>query len=211
MEDNQNNPTVQPDQSPQPPSTPVAQPAPATTPESQVTTTSETPPPTQKTSFLKLLLYFLVGFILSPLGLIFGLLWIWLRVKENKKPRLIALITGTILGLVIGAIIGYAITRPLYNQIDSLTVCLEQTMVAMDKITQSGENLTLEERCIGSEVFTQNLKECYVNTEQTAGVPYIQMESTAKLNNPDLFTLNDAIELHNTQCGSFPDLLITPP
>lgn len=61
-------------------------------------------------SRLRLIAYFLIGLFTSFFGLIIAGLWILIKVKENKKPRFISLISGLISALVIGILFGIFIS-----------------------------------------------------------------------------------------------------
>lgn len=87
---------------------PTPQPNPMSIQPQVATASAQTPYVSRK----KLVAYFLIGLITSFLGVIVAGLWIAIKVKENKKPRILSLLGG-FGGAIILAIVFNLIIKPL--------------------------------------------------------------------------------------------------
>lgn len=77
--------------------------------------------------------------------------------------------------------------------------------------TATAERWNREKVCINGKTATENLKACYFKTEKETSIPFGLIESLAKIIKPNVLTLEKAINIHNSACNNYPDLLITNP
>ncbi len=132
-------------------------------------------------------------------------------VNDTQKPSnfkwiiVVLLLTPVLLLLLL-----FVITTP---SVKKLSVCLNGSNLAIEKNIQTAtiERWNREKVCINGKTVTENLRSCYLKTENESSILFGLIESLAKIVRPNLLTLEKAINMHNAACGDYPNLLIVSP
>lgn len=132
-------------------------------------------------------------------------------VNDTQKPSNFKwIIVVLLLTPVLLLVLLFVITTP---SVKKLSVCLNDSNLAIEKNIQTAtiERWNREKVCINGKTVTENLRSCYLKTENESSIPFGLIESLAKIVKPNVLTLEKAINMHNAACSDYPNLLIVSP